>query len=63
MNLEKKTTAQLEARDTELVILIGSLSAFHNRNMSKKDRQFFADAYRIEANAIMEELMKREVVA
>lgn len=63
MNLENKTTAQLEARDTELVILMRALSAWHNRNMSKKDRQFFANAYRSESNAIVEELMKREVVA
>ena len=60
MNLENKTTAQLEARDTDLVILMRSLSAWHNRNMSKKTRQFMADVYRTESDAITEELMRRE---
>jgi hypothetical protein len=63
MNVENKTTAQLEARDTELVILMRSLSAWHNRNMSKKTRQFMADVYRAESDAIITELMKREVMA
>jgi hypothetical protein len=63
MNVQNKTTAQLEARDTELVILMRSLSAWHNRNMSNKDRQFFANVYRTESDAIIAELMNREVVA
>ncbi len=60
MNLKNKTTAQLEARDTELVILMRSLSAWHNRKMSRKDREFFAGLYREESNAIIAELMRRE---
>jgi len=63
MNLENKTTAQLETRDTQLIILMESLSAYRNRRMSRKDRQFFADAYRKESDAIIEELMRREAVA
>lgn len=63
MNVQNKTTAQLEARDTELVILMRSLSAWHNRNMSNKTRQFMADVYRAESDAIIAELIKREVVA
>jgi hypothetical protein len=62
MNLKNKTTAELEIRDSELIRLTRSLSAWHNRNMSNKDRQFFAEIYRAETNAIIEELMSREKV-
>jgi hypothetical protein len=60
MNLENKTTAQLESRENELTDLMSSLSAWHNRNMSRKDREFFAGLYREESNAIITELMRRE---
>ena len=62
MNLKNKSTEELEARDAELINLIASLSAWHNRRMSRKDRMFFAELYRIEVNEIMDELMSREKV-
>lgn len=62
MNLKNKTTAELEARDAELGKLMSSLSAWHNRKMSRKDRLFFAELYREESNKIIDELMSREEV-
>lgn len=62
MNLKNKTTAELEAREAKLIELMQSLSAWHNRRMSKKDRLFFAELYREESNEIMNELINREQV-
>lgn len=60
MNLQNKTTAELEARNNDLIRLTSSLAEWHNRNMSKKDRELFASAYRQESNEIITELMRRE---
>jgi hypothetical protein len=57
---QMKTTQELNARLDELTRLRASLAQWHNRKMSKKDREFFAAAYREEVNQITEELIKRD---
>jgi hypothetical protein len=63
MNINTATTEALEARDNELTRNIRSLTQWHNRNMSAKDRQFFADLYRTEQAAIFDELVSRAEVS
>jgi hypothetical protein len=60
MNVENKTTAELEARDAEITRNLRALTQWHNRNMSRKDRELFTSIYREESKAITAELMRRE---
>ena len=61
--LVNQTTTELLGRESELVKKMLTLSAYHNRKMSKRDRLFFTELYRAESTAITAELMRREEVA
>jgi hypothetical protein len=62
MNLENKTTAELEARDSELTKNRQALCSYANRKLSMRDRTSLIEAIREEQNAITDELMNRERV-
>jgi hypothetical protein len=62
MNLENKTTAELEARDSALTKDRQALCSFANRKLSIKARTILIEAIREEQDAIMHELMNREKV-
>ena len=62
MNLENKTTVELEARDSELTKTRQMLSSWANRNLSMRNRTRLIEEIRAEQNAITDELMKRERV-
>jgi hypothetical protein len=62
MNLENKTTAELEARDSELTKTRQMLCSWANRKLSMKSRTSLIEGIRQEQDAITNELMKRERV-
>jgi len=62
VNLKNKTTAELEARDTELTRTRQMLCSWANRKLSMRNRTRLIQEIQVEQNAITNELMNRERV-
>lgn len=62
MNINNLSTEKLEAMDARITRTIMAMKSWANRNMSKASRKAVVDELRIQQDAIMVELMKREGV-